>query len=527
MIISRSIAAAFSMAACLAWGQVTYTWTDVSPGSGVQVQDVVVHPLDNRLVVRGQFAVDPPAGRPLFSSAIAVSGDAGRSWTVQPAPAPAIAELLIPPGAVPGVVFAGSAGFESEGRVFRSADSGLSWSVVNTRDAGNLLDLFGADPQDSHGLYAMALRLEGDPFLCPGCGGIRSLGATRTVNDGHDWSTPVATGARGLPEGPTPSAPGRLFIGDDGGAMVSVDKGATWSRFQSDLPTPLRWIVPDPLHADVLYAARYDPASSSEYRYVLLRSDDDGLTWREIFRTVGNDPPPVIDPARSNILWKFDYQRDALFRSENRGETWQSVLYPISRAQPGVGLPTTLVVSAAEPGVVYTVQQGRLFRGTPTVARDPVVVEYRSADRYWLTSLDGEAVFEDNRQEDGFARTGARWGAWAAGHAPAGAVGSCRFWPKSETGLRTRVILMKDGDCEWLRADPNWILEAEDEFFALPSADRATCAAGLVAVHRFHNLKADLNHRWVADAGVAQQMRAAGWFDEGVRFCARPLGANE
>ena len=39
--------------------------------------------------------------------------------------------------------------------------------------------------------------------------------------------------------------------------------------------------------------------------------------------------------------------------------------------------------------------------------------------------------------------------------------------------------------------------------------------------------KSSVNHRYVADLAVAQQMRPAGWYDEGVRFCARPLGSNE
>jgi hypothetical protein len=51
--------------------------------------------------------------------------------------------------------------------------------------------------------------------------------------------------------------------------------------------------------------------------------------------------------------------------------------------------------------------------------------------------------------------------------------------------------------------------------------------AGTVAVRRYLNLLPDFNHRWVADASLIPDMRARGWADEGVRFCARPLGSNE
>ena len=93
-------------------------------------------------------------------------------------------------------------------------------------------------------------------------------------------------------------------------------------------------------------------------------------------------------------------------------------------------------------------------------------------------------------------------------------------------GLRTRVLLLKGFECDALRGSPGWILEAENDFYAVPPAADA-CPAGLVPVRRFHNLKPDLNHRWVGDESTAAEMRSRGWYDEGVRMCARPLGSNE
>jgi hypothetical protein len=61
----------------------------------------------------------------------------------------------------------------------------------------------------------------------------------------------------------------------------------------------------------------------------------------------------------------------------------------------------------------------------------------------------------------------------------------------------------------------------------VPPSEAGACASGLVPVRRFNNLQGNVNHRYVADPAVADQMRAAGWYDEGVRFCARPLGSDE
>ena len=187
-----------------------------------------------------------------------------------------------------------------------------------------------------------------------------------------------------------------------------------------------------------------------------------------------------------------------------------------------------MVVSPAEPGVVYLVWSSRLYRGVPSVAPDPVVVEFQyEGNRYWSTPLDGEAVSQDYRQQPGDVhRTGLRWGAWRSDDAPAGALGSCRFWPKPETGLRTRVLVQQGFECEAIKSSGAWILEAENEFHTLPPIS-GSCPAGSIAVRRFNNLRADLNHRWASDEAVAADMRARGWYDEGVRFCARPLGQNE
>jgi hypothetical protein len=61
----------------------------------------------------------------------------------------------------------------------------------------------------------------------------------------------------------------------------------------------------------------------------------------------------------------------------------------------------------------------------------------------------------------------------------------------------------------------------------LAKAVEGACPAQLLPVRRFYNLQSNVNHRYVADAATVAEMRAAGWYDEGVRMCARPLGADE
>jgi len=71
----------------------------------------------------------------------------------------------------------------------------------------------------------------------------------------------------------------------------------------------------------------------------------------------------------------------------------------------------------------------------------------------------------------------------------------------------------------------------EETAFVLPVPDAATgqCPQGTAAVHRFYNDRAnqnDSNHRYTTSAETSALMRAAGWIDEGIAFCAYSHGTS-
>ena len=539
----HTIAAALSTAACISWAQ-SYTWTDITPNvSFPSVSTVGTHPLDaRRIIVHGSFSLGEKPGTGTVS--VMYSDDRGNTWNAPAASLPNTQDMFVHVG-LPGVVYLtqlvhraypslGDPG--REGHLYRSNDFGRSWSVASTTSVASAALTpdsflpFGSDPLDPSRLYAMHEREYDCGFPRPDCGYTAAIGMAQSPDGGSSW------GATGLPllsssfyfspAGPTPAAPTTLFVSRFDGVLASRDRGATWSAFAPVLETPLQWARPDPVQADVLYGHRY--FIRYDTHYLLVQSQDGGSSWRTIFDSLYHQPQLTIDPVRSRILWITE--REGLYRSGDRGDTWQLVPYPVSNVIPNNQDPgASLFASAADPGTVYLIRGVRLFRGVPSVLPDPVVVEFQyEGDRYWATSLDGEAVSQGYRLEPGHvSRTGVKWGAWRADDAPAGALGSCRFWPKPETGLRTRVLLLQGYECDILKRTPGWILEAENDFYAIPPTAAGDCASGLVPVRRFHNTKADMNHRWVADPAVAEDMRARRWYDEGVRFCARPLGSNE
>jgi len=139
MSIVRSFVALVSMAACSAWAEVTYQWTDITPPGG-QVRSVGIHPLDARIIVLGTFPVQGDTVDVMFSN------DHGRTWNAPSTPAPYSSWMYVHPGQ-PGVVYAGTAGAlgsvrfntpTTRGQLYRSDDFGRTWSSVNTAGDGEI-----------------------------------------------------------------------------------------------------------------------------------------------------------------------------------------------------------------------------------------------------------------------------------------------------------------------------------------------------------------------------------------------------
>jgi hypothetical protein len=528
---------------------VTYVWKDVAPDlTSTYLSQIVLHPMDSRrLLLSGGFKF----GDTGFFSGLISSVDGGSTWTPTGGVTPLWLQDFSAHVGLPGTLFGDVRGNISTyngisppgppapGRVYRSEDFGNSWTLVGTTwEDGMSFVPFGADPTEVNRVFAVVTRQFSCGIIFPGCRDIQHLGIAVSHDGGRTWelSPGMAEISAHLLQridvkAPVPADPKRMFAVTKEVVFVTRDGAASWSRFDTGAVRSVRAIRADPRRSNVLYAIR-QPLGGGDGD--VLRSDDEGVSWKSIF-TYHNAasslewfPDLAIDPARPDDLWLFGLEL-GIHHSSDGGRSWSRI--GIAADQPVATqyeLVRQLVLNPADPGAVLVEYQGRLLRGTPSVPRDPVIVEFQyEADRYWNAATAGEAFSQDYRMEPGHVhRTGLRFGAWRSDDAPAGAVGSCRFWPRPETGLRTRVLVLKGFECDAVKRDPGWTLEAEDEFYALPPAG-GSCPAGLVPVRRFHNLKADLNHRLVGDASTAAEMLSRGWYDEGVRMCARPLGDNE
>lgn len=524
-----------------------FTFTDITPDGIAAVEQVGAHPFDGQKLVV------------VHRNGIRLTSDGGATWTspMHPPGALIYVERLFVHKGRPGVVFVQEGGQSVSGEApkggatYRSADFGNSWTLVHGPLSSSTLRMvspFASDPIDPERLYATSRS----PFSCfRGCVFIdvpSDNQVLESTDGGITWfdaamgSSPRGSEGTQTAEGPVPAAPDRMFL-TSGVAYFSINGGREWRTLPWERAEHLTWVKQDPYRPSVLFALAYLPNDSAlgDYTNVgksrLFRSDDAGASWSPILdindrsRFSGHQPTLTFDPITGN-LWLSDIEAGLLLSIDD-GRSWANLGFPAGTGPTISGAldPSTrvraVVPSTTEPGRVYVVWRSRLYAGyAPALRRDPVAIEFRAKDRYWISANHGETVSQDYRGYEAL-RTGLRFGLWSRADAPQGAVGFCRFQGNPSHGQSSRFLTLKGAECGALRSDPGWVLEGEDESFAVPAGTGGQCAAGTVAVTRFVNGLRNANHRYVADAEVAKAMRGSGWIEEGVAFCARPLESDE
>jgi hypothetical protein len=178
----------------------------------------------------------------------------------------------------------------------------------------------------------------------------------------------------------------------------------------------------------------------------------------------------------------------------------------------------------------------RQSTGTPRIEATLVEYYHPQLDHYFLT-LDGaeSALLDANVEKMGWQRTGFTMGAWGA-NAPGGAVPVCRFYGDPVIGPNSHFYTPVGPECDGLRqleqstpaGQPVWHLEGLALSVAVPS--NGACPANLTPVYRLFNGKSgaagDPNHRYTTSNAVIAQMKAKGWFLEGLAFCVPPQASR-
>jgi photosystem II stability/assembly factor-like uncharacterized protein len=288
------------------------------------------------------------------------------------------------------------------GGVFRSVDRGETWTKLNDLCPRPFyFSQVRIDPTDDQRVYVLGVNLH---VSTDGGKTFRSNGAASAHADHHAlWIDPADAH--------------HLVLGGDGGMHFSYDQGATWEHVRNmpigqfygiavDLRRPYRvygglqdngsWGGPSATHNEegitaadwkrILgadgYECQVDPddpdtvyaesqwggltrvnVRTGETTNIAPRDPDKGPAYRYNW-----DSPMLLSPHNPHTLY---FGGNHLFRSVNRGDSWQEISSDLTRGPPGPSADkghtiTTVAESPVRAGLLYAgTDDGRLWVRRP------------------------------------------------------------------------------------------------------------------------------------------------------------------
>jgi hypothetical protein len=143
-------------------------------------------------------------------------------------------------------------------------------------------------------------------------------------------------------------------------------------------------------------------------------------------------------------------------------------------------------------------------------------IEYyhQAFDHYFITAIADEITKLDNGTFVGWARTGKSFNVYTSTASGLNAV--CRFFSTAFTPKSSHFYTPLPAECTTVKANPDWMFEAEVFFIAVPAID-GSCTANTSPVYRVYNngQGGAPNHRYTTDLTVRNAMLTLGWIPEG------------
>jgi len=256
-------------------------------------------------------------------------------------------------GADPNRVYVILEAKEEDGGLYRSDDGGETWTHVTDdhrlRQRPWYYTHITADPKNVDTVYVLNTSLY------------------RSTDAGRTW-TPLAP-----PHGDhhflwiDPENPSRMINANDGGATISVDAGATWSRQDNQPTAQFYHITTDNEFPYNLYGSQQDNTSVR----IASRSDKNGIGRAEWDPVGGGEAGYIApDPYDPNIIYAGEYfgiltrfdrrtgqaQNITIWPDNTDGHEAAHLKYRFNWTQP-------ILVSRHEPGVLFHTGN-HVFRST-------------------------------------------------------------------------------------------------------------------------------------------------------------------
>jgi photosystem II stability/assembly factor-like uncharacterized protein len=241
-----------------------------------------------------------------------------------------------------------------QGGLYRSDDGGDKWELINpdhrfTQRAWYYMHVV-ADPKDANTVYILNVEFH------------RSTDGGRTFNkikvphgDNHGlWIDPLNTK--------------RMIQTDDGGATVTVDGGAHWTKEDNQPTAQFYHVIADNRFPYYVYGAQQDNTTVA----IASRSSEGGAIERQDWYPVGGGEAGYIAPypPDPNIVYAGDYQGQLTRFDKRTGQLKVITVQPVlSDGKGAAGLEhrfqwtAPLLISPHDPNVLYHGGE-RLFKTT-------------------------------------------------------------------------------------------------------------------------------------------------------------------
>ncbi len=236
----------------------------------------------------------------------------------------------------------------SEGGLFRSDDGGESWSRVNDdhrfRQRAWYYSHVIADPNSPDIVYVL------------------NTGAYRSTDGGKTFELMPAPHGDHHALWIDPKNPRRLINGNDGGATISLDSGASWTAPYNQPTAQFYHVVTDNGFPYRVYGAQQDNSTIA----IASRNDEMGVVGRQDWFPVGGgesgfiapdpkDPEIIYANSDSGQMTRYDHRtgnlRDvSVFPLDTSGNGASELKYRLQWTEP-------LFVSAFDSNVLYTAAQ--------------------------------------------------------------------------------------------------------------------------------------------------------------------------
>ncbi|APU10254.1 glycosyl hydrolase [Cellulophaga lytica] len=200
---------------------------------------------------------------------------------------------------------------KEKGGLYRSDDGGKKWTQVNAerklRQRAWYYTRLYADTEDVNTVYVLNVQYH------------------KSTNGGKTFSTFNAPHGDHHDLWIAPENPKRMIIGDDGGAQITYDGGATWSTYNNQPTAQFYRVTTDNAFPYRIYAAQQD---NSTIR-INHRSDGRSISDNDWEETAGGESAHIaVDPTNNDIVYGGSYGGFLTRKNHKTGTTRAINVWP-------------------------------------------------------------------------------------------------------------------------------------------------------------------------------------------------------